>query len=267
MLFGKILLKFYGYLAFHNYGNQIFNSFEKNLVLEQNSKFIELKLDRIKGLVKLNKILKEHYGTEYNEKNGMWSEHLILFASIAESDYVINNILEIGTFNGETAQILSALFPKSSILTIDLPFTQILETQMYKYETKNSKLIFKRNSNLNELSNVQFLEINSISLIENNKKFDLIWIDGDHSYPTAVIDIANAARLLSIDGIGICDDVYMKAREGKLDGRSTASIETLKGLDKAGLIKYNLLHKRIGGFFNFPSANKKYLGVFTKIQC
>jgi predicted O-methyltransferase YrrM len=94
--------------------------------------------------------------------------------------------------------------------------------------------------------------------------FDLIWIDGDHSYPVAAIDIANAVRMLNPDGIAICDDVLLDARDGKMDGRSKASIETLKSLNNAGLISYNLVQKRIGGYFNFPAFNRKYLGVMKK---
>jgi predicted O-methyltransferase YrrM len=195
----------------------------------------------------------------------MWSEHLIVFAAIATSDRVVRNILEIGTFNGETARILSALFPLSQILTIDLPFSEMKKTKMYEYETKNSQLILKRSKNLKFLSNVKFLEQNSLMLINTTDSFDLIWIDGDHSYPVAAIDIANAVRMLNRDGIGICDDVYLDAREGQMDGRSKASIETLKSLNNAGLISYNLVRKRIGKYFNFPEFNKKYLGIYKKI--
>ena len=102
-------------------------------------------------------------------------------------------------------------------------------------------------------------------LMNTATSFDLIWIDGDHSYPVAAIDIANAVRMLNPDGVGICDDVYLVAREGQMDGRSKASIETLKSLNNAGLISYNLVRKRIGGYFNFPAFNKKYLGIIKKV--
>jgi len=136
---------------------------------------------------------------------------------------------------------------------------------MYEYETKNSQLIFKRNENLKLLPSVKFLEKNSLTLVNTATGFDLIWIDGDHTYPVAAIDIANAVRMLNPNGVGICDDVYLDAKEGQMDGRSKASIETLKSLNSAGLISYSLIHKRIGGYFNFPAFNKKYLGIMKKI--
>ena len=258
-------MKIFGYLAFHNFGNRLFLKYEKSLLDEQNIAFLNLGLDRDKGLRKLNSILEDIYDVSYSEKRGMWSEHLLVFAAIATSDRVVSNILEIGTFNGETARILSALFPSSQILTIDLPFFEIKKTKMYEYETKNSQLIFKRNENLKLLPSVKFLEKNSLTLMNTATGFDLIWIDGDHSYPVAAIDIANAVRMLNPNGVGICDDVYLVAKEGQMDGRSKASIETLKSLNSAGLISYNLVRKRIGGYFNFPAFNKKYLGIFKKV--
>ena len=265
MLFRKISMKIFGYLAFHNFGNRLFLEYEKSLLSEQNEVFLSLGLDRGKGLNKLNSVLEDIYGVSYSEKRGMWSEHLLIFAAIATSDRAVGNILEIGTFNGETARILSALFPSSQILTVDLPFSEIKKTKMYQYETKNSQLILKRNESLKLLSNVEFLEKNSLMLMNTATSFDLIWIDGDHSYPTAAIDIANAVRMLNPDGVGICDDVYLDAKEGQMDGRSKASIDTLKSLNSAGLICYSLIYKRIGGYFNFPAFNKKYLGIIKKI--
>ena len=265
MVSRKISMKFFGYLAFHNFGNRLFIQYQRRLLNEQKTNYFNLGLDRDKGLQKLNSVLEEIYGVSYSENRGMWSEHLIIFAAIATSERNISNILEIGTFNGETARILSALFPSSEILTVDLSFSEIKKTKMYEYETKNSQLILKRNENLKLLPRVKFHEKNSLLLTNATKSFDLIWIDGDHSYPTAAIDIANAVRMLNPDGVGICDDVYLDAKEGQIDGRSKASIDTLKSLNSAGLISYSLIHKRIGGYYNFPAFNKKYLGIIKKI--
>jgi predicted O-methyltransferase YrrM len=258
-------MKIFGYLAFYNFGNRLFLKYERSLLSEQNDAFLSLGLDRGKGLNRLNTVLEDIYGVSYSEKRGMWSEHLLIFAAIATSDRAVGNILEIGTFNGETVRILSALFPSSQILTVDLPFSEIKKMNMYQYETKNSQLILKRNQNLKSLSNVEFIEKNSLTLMHTATSFDLIWVDGDHSYPVAAIDIANAVRMLNPDGVIICDDVYMDAIEGQMDGRSKASIETLKSLNNAGLISYKLVRKRIGGYFNFPSFNKKYLGIIKKV--
>ena len=141
---------------------------------------------------------------------------------------------------------------------------EILETKMYKYETNEKKLINSRIRNLESLSNVKFIEMNSLNLIDFTESFDLIWIDGDHDYPIASIDIANAVRLLSPNGIGICDDVYTKDTKANIGGRSIASLQTLMAMSKSKLIEYTLFQKRVGFYFNFPSINKKYLGIIRK---
>ena len=263
MLLSKFTQKIFGYLAYHNYGSNIFSKMELKTLQSQNLKFIEIGLNINEAISKLNLVLKEIYGKEYTEKNGMWSEHLILFAALSNSTKTIKNILEIGTFNGETSVVLNRLFPDSSILTIDLKFDEILKTKMYQYATEGNMLEKNRSANLESLSNVHFLEMNSLDLINFNQKFDLIWIDGEHTYPTAAVDIANSVRLLSATGVAICDDVYIKTEEGA--GRSIASLQTLEALSESNLIKYTLLHKRIGGYFNYPQYNKKYLGYFMKI--
>jgi len=106
--------------------------------------------------------------------------------------------------------------------------------------------------------------MNSLNLIEFSNSFDLIWIDGDHNYPTASIDIANAVRLLSPNGVGICDDVYIKNTKANLGGRSIASLQTMMAMSKSKLIEYTLVHKRISVYFNYPLLNKKYLGIIRK---
>ena len=264
MIFTKVRLKIYGYLSHRNYGSKIFSKIEYKLLQDQNQKFLNIGLNRNQAIQKLNLVLSDLYGQMYSEKKGMWSEHLILFSAISNIDNPPKNILEIGTFNGETARILSALFPSSKITTLDLEFDDILKSELYKYEYKDKKLLNSREMNLRSLPNVTFLEKNSLELIDFHDKFDLVWIDGEHSYPIAAIDISNAIRLLSPNGAAICDDVYLNARDSNKDGRSTASIDSLESFSRASLIEFNLLHKRLGFFFNFPSRNKKYLGYIKR---
>lgn len=264
MIYDIFLQKIFGYLAHKNPQNRLCLRYERKLSLEQDKLFKDLGLDRGRAIVRLNQILKLIYNRNYKENNGMWSEHLILFSALSESNYPVNTILEIGTFSGETALILSALFPTSEIHTIDLSFSDIMKTSMYKYETNANKMLTKRKSNLQSLKNVNFNELNSLALINSQNKYDLIWIDGDHLYPTAAIDIANSVRLLNENGISVSDDVYIKSGKVQKNGRSGASLETILSLSEANLITYTLIHKRIGFFYNFPKVEKKYLAVIQK---
>jgi spermidine synthase len=87
----------------------------------QDQKFSEWNLDRKQAISKIDMVLQELYKENYSENNGMWSEHLLIMAAISSQPNQIRNILEIGTFDGQTARILSKLFPESEITTIDLP--------------------------------------------------------------------------------------------------------------------------------------------------
>ena len=89
----------------------------------QNLTFYEIGLTRTDGLTKLNNVLMECFGVNYDEKDGMYSEHLVLLSSISCLNQSIKNILEIGTYDGRNALILSKLFKEANILSIDLPAT------------------------------------------------------------------------------------------------------------------------------------------------
>jgi len=58
-------------------------------------------------------------------------------------------------------------------------------------------IIKYRNNILKKSKSIKFLEKNSINLINANKKYDLIWIDGAHGYPVVCADIINSLHLLN----------------------------------------------------------------------
>lgn len=263
MFLEKFLLQLIGFLSHNAFVNLMFKDFENRQKVKQNEVFSSLGLSRSLGLLKLNKVLEELYGVIFSEKNGMWSEHLVIFAAFSEVRNDVHKILEIGTFNGETAKILSRLFPNSLITTIDLPRSELSRSKMYDYETKNDLIVSKRDKNLKLTSNVVFKEMNSLELIQHESKYDLIWIDGEHSYPMAAIDISNAVRLLTKNGIALCDDVYLYSSALGKNGRSVATIETLRALKDSNLINFELAQKRLGYFFNSPKNFQKFLGVIT----
>ena len=57
----------------------------------------------------LNKVLLNLGFATYDELIGMYSEHLIIFSAISIHQKNIKNILEIGTYDGKTASILSLI--------------------------------------------------------------------------------------------------------------------------------------------------------------
>jgi predicted O-methyltransferase YrrM len=256
--------KFIGYLILTDYKNRFTSIPERINLRYQNEKFFKNGLNRSKALDKLNDVLLSIYGEKYSENKGMWSEHLILLSAISELRPEIKQILEIGTFRGETTSILSRLFPGAEVTTIDLEFNEILKKEMYSYLTQAEALKKARSVNFGALENIKFIEMNSLKLTNYNMSFDLIWIDGDHSNPVVALDIGNAIRLLAKNGIAMCDDVYVNKKNAKQEGKFLASLATLESFAKVGLIKYELFYKRIGVLHNFPRYNMKYIGFFVK---
>lgn len=239
-------------------------------IKKQEVLFSSLKLNRDDGLNSLNQVLIDLGSNEYTESNGMWSEHLVLFAAIADSDYKVRKILEIGTFCGQTTVILSKLFPSAKLTTYDLPIKNIHDKKIYEYAfSRKAKdeinFLELRNTNLSQIVDLEFKERNSLSLTIENGDFDLIWVDGAHGYPTVCADIVNSLRLLNENGLMICDDVYFRTSKNDSEYTSTASYETLLALKEAGLAQVSFVQKRLGLQFNFPKNKKKFLGVCKKL--
>jgi predicted O-methyltransferase YrrM len=230
---------------------------------EQEALYAELGLNRSDGLRHLNKILLTNFNKKFSETNGMWSEHLILFSAISLKINGIKKILEIGTYKGETTLVLSELFPNSNILTIDLPLEVSNQLKIYDYDSTNLVKL-SRESNLKRAKNVKQLGQDSCNLIFEDSKFDLIWLDGAHGYPTCAIDVSNSVRLLSNNGILICDDVYTKIIFSDSVNDSLAAYETLTTLRNAGLIHFNLLRKRLLLRYNLWPKQTKFIAFAVK---
>ena len=90
----KLIKKINYFLELKNYDQNIFEN-------KQNEIFKELGLNRELGIEKLKLIKKEH-NLDYDRT--MSSEHEVLFSSISMNKNIgIQNILEIGTFDGYNA--------------------------------------------------------------------------------------------------------------------------------------------------------------------
>ena len=233
----------------------------KKLDKGQNLNFIDLGFDRFVGQKKLANLI-----TLYPEMNSsMSSEHQVFFAALAaKRTYKLKNILEIGTHDATNVLLMSKLFPKSKIVTIDLEDSNNEFSNSYNRDKKDllNKFIKNRNNILAKCNNVNFVQKNSLNLIFENKKFDLIWIDGAHGYPVLPIDISNSIRLIERGGLIMCDDIYISKRINPDNMyKSYAGFETLKSLENSGLIKFSLIYKRINFNDNSVPKNKKYVAI------
>lgn len=232
--------------------------------VDQEQNMRKFGLDRRRGLERLNSVLSEIYGTEYKERDGMFSEHLVLLSAVSGSDSEVSKLLEIGTHDAKTALILSKLFPSSSITTIDLPDS----TEGFEYSYSRSGMVdifvSERNELLDKAPNVKFRQLNSVGLANTDEKFDLIWIDGAHGYPVVAMDVINSYRLLNDGGIVFIDDIWTSTKVSNKLYKSVGGLESLEALRDAGLIQeFCLFPKRLGSKYNIP-GNRKFVGAFRK---
>lgn len=223
-----------------------------------------LKYERDYYITSLNKKLLSLGFEKYDETNGMYSEHLIIFTALAKSNNNIRNILEIGTHNGKTAIILSELFPLANITTIDLKDNDPIFRETYNRNKDLNSFIKNRNTLLSKYKNINFLQINSLELSTKKNTLpeqDLIWVDGAHGYPIVSCDITNAISLMHKKSILMCDDIWKKTKKNDDMYQSIAGFKTLKLFENAKIIKTYLFRKRISKLFN---GNYKYVS-FSKL--
>lgn len=118
----------------------------------------------------------------FESKTGQQLEALY-FAAISLIKKDVYNILEIGTGSGANTVILAALFPNAKIYTYDLP----------KQDRDYGNLAWRGNdrgfSERILQDNIVFHEKNSFFMLSDNlPDFDLVYVDGGHSYPAVAWD-------------------------------------------------------------------------------
>ena len=175
----------------------------------------------------------------------------------------MDQILEVGTYDGANAFLLSLLFENSNIETIDLKKNHDDFKNFYNRENNISKFIELRNSYLSKNKNIYFKEINSVNLINYKKKYDLIWIDGAHGYPVVCMDIVNSLRILNDKGIIMCDDVFINQIDSDKMYSSNAAYETLSELKKEGLINIDFIFKRLDSDNNCLEEKRKFVAIIS----
>jgi predicted O-methyltransferase YrrM len=230
---------------------------------EQNRIFSEWGLSRPQGVAAVEHVLAAHPELA----GSMQSEHYVLFGAISASRKPAR-ILEIGTFDGRGTAMLAALFPAAQIDTLDLPDDHPMFKDSYKRrdDAVRHAFIHKRNELLAKFPNVNFQPMSSIALCTSARDpYDLIWVDGDHGYPTVTIDIVNGFRLLNRDGIILCDDVTKNTGSSRHGANSMyASIgayQTLCALQDEGIAQFSLVSKRLSAKSNADPKRRKFIAL------
>jgi len=135
--------------------------------------------------------------------------HHLYFAMASLVITEARNILELGTGLGQSTAVLSSLFPAANIYTIDLPeqdaeFKNSWRKRKIKHIEGFKKIIARGNINFIE-SNTFFLH--SLNLPD---KYELIWIDGGHTFPAVAWDTMYAYGHTAAGGFIFMHDYSIK---------------------------------------------------------
>lgn len=109
------------------------------------------------------------------------------------------DLLEIGSYNGRSTCVLASVAKKnnSSFTAVDIECRPFLrENLVYKNLDSHVKLLIQS-------SRAAFADLKA-----SDKRFDLIFLDGDHFYPTVFWELQNYTTLLKGTGILVGHDFY-----------------------------------------------------------
>jgi len=134
------------------------------------------------------------------------SIHYLAFAALRASGFAPREILEVGTYRGETTRYLAKLFPEARIFTIELPDDDPLIAEYHPDKERSSRV----ESELRSLPNVTPVRINTVDLQKQNfPLFDLVWLDGAHYFPEVAWDHFFCLDHLAPGGWLFSDDLIL----------------------------------------------------------
>lgn len=195
------------------------------------------------------------------------SMHYEIFAGISQVRDA-KRVLEIGTSTGGFTRFLAELFPRAEIETWDLPsesFTNPTTGSYKNIQAGYGDQTEKSRETLEDVLNVVQVRKDSTLLAFESKEFDVIWVDGDHTYPVAAFDIINALRL-TVRGGWICVDDIRPRDTGRGFLGSQETYFSVKHLEGAGLVSLHLVMKRLDSASMLLEADsRKYIAVMRRL--
>ena len=124
------------------------------------------------------------------------------------------NVLEIGTYDGINAKLLAKISPPISITTYDLPPNddRILAHNPLASDINVLKKLYLKRILMASDESIHYREESSTQILLTASKysFNLVWVDGDHSFPQVAFDISAGLYFLgkNKDALMLCDDVF-----------------------------------------------------------
>ena len=195
------------------------------------------------------------------------SQHWEVAAGVVLTGQV-QRILEIGTERGEFTAFLHSLSHDLEITTVDLPgdderyinATTQTSSDLMSTDEAVASTINQRRKNIGDLKNVRFWEMSSVRLSLLDDQFDLIYVDGDHTFPIVAIDAINAFRLVAPDGWILFDDL-ISDRRAKSEYGGSESTQIVNVMEKSGILTATRFHKRLEAAKLIDETDRKHIAL------
>jgi predicted O-methyltransferase YrrM len=180
----------------------------------------------------------------------------------------VKRILEIGTERGEFTAFLHSLSHDLEITTVDLPGDDVryinattqTSSDLMSTDEAVASTINQRRKNIGDLKNVRFWEMSSVRLSLLDDQFDLIYVDGDHTFPIVAIDAINAFRLVAPDGWILFDDL-ISDRRAKSEYGGSESTQIVNVMEKSGILTVTRFHKRLEAAKLIDETDRKHIAL------
>ena len=136
-------------------------------------------------------------------------EKLPLFVNFFDKNLLIKNniqnILEIGSYEGRSSIFFNKFFNLKSFTAVDTWQGSEEHNDQIKKKMKEVEYNFDRN--LSEFNNITKIKTCSNNFFKQNKKnYDLIFIDGSHKKIDFANDLKNSFKILNKNGYILIDD-------------------------------------------------------------
>ena len=164
----------------------VHNSFKKNLyVMDQNAK--------------QNDFLKFINDKQFKFTDDWITNKTNIMLNIFENHNINpKEILEIGVHEGFSTIFFQYAFKDFHTDVIDI----FLNDKRKKFES-NINIINLKNINIHQTTSHNFL-------VNNKKKYDLVFVDGGHGYLDVIVDLLYSFQYLNINGLLLIDDYDWK---------------------------------------------------------
>lgn len=234
---------------------------------EETARFESMDLDPVAGQALLDRVQGSLEDRASAPAESMASVHWLLFACIRLRSE-IDRVLEIGTFDGETALLLSLLFERANITTLDLPLDDAIFAGTYNRDdaAEREAILARQAANTAE-ERIDLVLSNSFFLpAVVSGQFDLVWVDGGHRYPEIAWDICNAYHLTRPGGWMLVDDVmrHPRAHEDIDVGRDTFAV--LQYLERRIPERIAYFLKRESAAASANPRKRKHVAVIRRVE-